>query len=241
MRRIHSDLFWLQSFGGFINSYVWNGDTLLDTGAPVVAKVFLREAKQAGIPSTSLTNVLLSHCHVDHAGGLYHLHHPLHVYGAQEDMSVLQGACKAPTYHPRFGFLVEAAEKLLPVVRLAGNHTAHSVGEGQSAQGWQAIGVPGHTPGSVCWYQPETRTIFVGDVLINHLGMTLGPSPLFSQDYPQAVQTLQRIKELDIETVLFGHGVPMVKDAEKRIHAVIDRTTERLARRLSEKIPGTAL
>lgn len=239
MRRIGKDLFWLQSFGGFINSYVWNGDTLLDTGAPGIAQAFLFEAEHGGIPRTALTNVLLSHCHIDHAGGLAHMHHPVNVYGAPEDMHVLQGQCKAPTYHPRFGFLIEAAERLLPVLRLKEHQISNPVTEGGMAQGWKAICVPGHTPGSICWYQPESRTIFVGDVLINHFGITVGPSPLFSNDYPLAVQTLQRIKELEIETILFGHGLPMVKDAEKRIHKVIDRTTERLAQRES-RVRATA-
>lgn len=230
MKRINADLGWLVSAGGLVNAYVWNGDTLLDLGAPGLGKLFLYEAAQAGYATKNFANVLVSHCHVDHCGGLLHLHHDVSVYGSAHDLDVLAGAHPAPKYHPRFGFLVEAAESLIPRVQLRERQVAFPVAPGASAQGWIAVPMPGHTPGSLCWYQKETRTIFVGDNLINHFGIFTGPSPLFSDDYPLAIASLQKLRELEIETIIFGHGAPISVNAEKKLHGLLDRLQQRALR-----------
>ncbi len=227
MQALRKDLYWLRGLGGFINAYLWQGDTLLDAGAPTLAHAFWYELRRGGFDPRSLRHAMVSHCHVDHAGGLQHLHQPLAVHGAADDLAVLRGDRTAPRYHPTFGFLVEAAEALIPRARLHGEHVTHPVAEGDEVNGWRIIAAPGHTPGSVLWYQPETRTVFVGDLLIHHFGFLQGPSPLFTEDYEQAVASLSRVKELEIELVLFGHGRPLAVDAERRLHRLIDRLQTR--------------
>lgn len=231
MRRLHRDLYWLTGLGGIINAYVWNGDTLLDAGAPGVAQAFFFELKRAGFSKEAIRNVVLSHCHVDHAGGLMHVGHDVEVFGAGHDLDVLLGKLNPPTYHPKYGYLVEAVEKLVPGFRFRANHTPVAVGDGQAAGDWRAIHVPGHTPGSVCWYQPETRTLFTGDVLVNHFNLFTGPAPLFTYDYASAIRTLERLKEVEIETLIFGHGIPITKNTERRLRKLIDRLVDRLERR----------
>ena len=90
--------------------------------------------------------------------------------------------------------------------------------------------MPGHTSGSVCWYQPETRTLFTGDVLVNHFNFMTGPAPLFSEDYPLAIRSLKKLKELPLETVIFGHGLPVTHNAERRVHTLIDKLCARIER-----------
>ena len=228
MRRIHKDLYWLRGLGGFINAYLWQGNTLLDAGAPALSHAFRYEMIQAGFAPRSVRHALVSHCHADHAGGLLHFRQELHVHAGREDLSVLQGESSPPGYHPRFGGVVSALERFLPVYRLADNHEGHATGEGDAVEGWQAIEVPGHTPGSLVWYQPESRTVFVGDLLVHHFGWLQGPSPLFTPHYAEAIQSLSRLKELEIETVLFGHGRPLTVQAELRLHKLIDRLQARV-------------
>ncbi len=227
MERIDRELFRLTALGGFINAYLWNGDTLMDTGAPWVSRLFLRELRLAGHQPSTIGNVLLSHCHVDHAGGLLELPQPLTVYGGAHDIEVLEGRHAPPSYHPRFGPLVEAAERLLPRARLAADHRTGKLGNGDTALGWTAVSVPGHTPGSMVWYQRDTRTVFVGDLLIHHFGWLQGPAPLFSEDYETAVQSLAKLQELEIETVLFGHGRVLRRHAERKLAALTRRLQAR--------------
>jgi glyoxylase-like metal-dependent hydrolase (beta-lactamase superfamily II) len=229
MRRLHKDLYWLRGLGGFINAYVWNGDTLLDAGAPVLARFFRHEMRQNGLAPESVSNVLLSHCHSDHAGGLLHFPQPLQVHAAAADLDVLLEKRPAHGYHPRYGFLVAACERLLPPTRLAEQHQGKAAADGDSVHGWRALHAPGHTPGSTLWYQPETRTVFVGDLLINHFDYLTGPASLFTLDYTLALESVQRLCELELETVIFGHGRPITENAEKRVRALCARLRERRA------------
>lgn len=229
MKRIHKDLYWLRGLGGFINAYLWQGTTLMDAGAPALSHAFRYEMKQAGFAPRSVRKALVSHCHADHAGGLMHFPQDLTVHAGPEDLAVLQGEAPAHGYHPQYGGVITALERLLPTYQLAENHTGHATSEGDDVEGWRAIEVPGHTPGSLVWYQPETRTVFVGDLLVHHFGFLQGPRPLFTPHYDEAIQSLGRLRELEIETILFGHGRPLTVRAEQRLHRLIDRLQARLA------------
>lgn len=80
---------------------------------------------------------------------------------------------------------------------------------------------PGHSPGHVCIYLPEEKVLFAGDLIFNQgVGRT---------DFPGGngsllKQSIQRMAELDIETILSGHG-PMVegRDAVKKNFDFIEK------------------
>ncbi len=74
----------------------------------------------------------------------------------------------------------------------------------------QVFHTPGHSPGHVCLYLPEEKVLFSGDLIFNQgVGRT---------DFPGGngsllKKSIQRMAELDIETILSGHG-PMVQGRE---------------------------
>ncbi len=84
---------------------------------------------------------------------------------------------------------------------------------------WRVVHVPGHTPGSVCYYHPGRRIAFVGDA-INHRRGRLGAPPVtFSLDMTQAHASVEKIAALDLEVCCFGHGPPLTQDATPRVRA----------------------
>ncbi len=85
---------------------------------------------------------------------------------------------------------------------------------------WRVIHVPGHTPGSVCYYHPGRRIALVGDA-INHRRGRLGAPPLtFSPDMAQAHASVEKIAALDLAVCCFGHGPPLTEDATPRMRAL---------------------
>lgn len=75
----------------------------------------------------------------------------------------------------------------------------------------RVIATPGHSPGSISIYSPVARAVFVGDALTtrNVLTGAAGPAPApFTDDPEQALESLDRIAELDADWVLPGHGTP---------------------------------
>jgi cyclase len=60
---------------------------------------------------------------------------------------------------------------------------------------------PGHTPGQVAVYVPEERAVFTGDTIFSEC-----TTWLMTSDVDQWIAALDRIRALDIEHVIPGHG-----------------------------------
>jgi glyoxylase-like metal-dependent hydrolase (beta-lactamase superfamily II) len=80
---------------------------------------------------------------------------------------------------------------------------------------WQALHTPGHALGHLCFYQRESRLLLSGDHLLRDItsnpvletprrGMSERPRNL-----PDYVQSLRRVRDLDVEKALPGHGEPV--------------------------------
>jgi glyoxylase-like metal-dependent hydrolase (beta-lactamase superfamily II) len=92
--------------------------------------------------------------------------------------------------------------------------------------GLQVIHTPGHTPGSICLYQPGRRILFCGDFLFNVHPLTGRGGlrfsiPQFSVDAEQARESVQRLLELPIEMLCFGHREPILEGAGERIRELL--------------------
>jgi glyoxylase-like metal-dependent hydrolase (beta-lactamase superfamily II) len=110
------------------------------------------------------------------------------------------------------------------------------------------VHTPGHTPGSVSYYWEAEKLLLTGDS-VQARGFKPGGYPLYfdSQAYGQS---MQRLKDLPIETIGMGHGfisgvhlnAPVKYGDEARhmveesalVHATIDRTTRKLAAELPD-------
>ncbi len=96
----------------------------------------------------------------------------------------------------------------------------------------ELLHMPGHTPGLLCLWIPEHR-IFVAD---DHLLEKVSPNPIielgpdgedgFFQPLVAYLASVRRLRELDVELVLPGHGPPF-----RNHRAVIDALTGFYARR----------
>lgn len=126
---------------------------LVDPGGDVER---LHEAvRQAGV---TVDKLLLTHAHLDHVGGARQLAEDLGVpiFGPQESDAFWLDAL--PEQARMFGFP--------PCAAFRPDHWLH---DGDTVElgdlRLQVIHCPGHTPGHVVFYEPESRHAFVGDVL----------------------------------------------------------------------------
>ncbi|MDO8567343.1 MAG: MBL fold metallo-hydrolase [Dehalococcoidales bacterium] len=106
---------------------------------------------------------------------------------------------------------------------------------------FELIHMPGHTPSHIGVYIPQEKVFFAGD------NFTYQTQPSFGHSVPQAwVKSLKQVEEMDIDTIVPGHGeicgkaevkefrkfvetcIKMVKDAMKR-----GLTKEQAAKELS--------
>ena len=68
---------------------------------------------------------------------------------------------------------------------------------------FQVIHTPGHSPGSVCFYRPDEKVLFSGDVVFKG---GIGRTDLPMGDGAALKESIRRLSVLDIEYVLSGHG-----------------------------------
>lgn len=101
-------------------------------------------------------------------------------------------------------FGVRAEAKPFPMEEL--------VNEGMSEL--EILHTPGHTPGSICLYWPEEKTLLSGDTLFC---MGYGRTDLPGGNMGQLIQSLERLFALPGDVLVFaGHGEDTTIGAEKR-------------------------
>jgi len=98
----------------------------------------------------------------------------------------------------------------------------HRLKDGESLPGhpdWKVIYTPGHTDDSICLYNASHRMLISGDTLINR-DNKLVLNPLLRLDDRAIKESLEKLKQLDIDTVYPGWGESLHrKNIVKRVKA----------------------
>lgn len=192
-------------------------DLLVDTGLGV-ASLADAAADLFGKPLT----VVLTHCHMDHAGGAHEFdcccthaaeaealadasHHlPLDVsaYSA-DDLAWFAGigydiSGGILTAIPHAGF--DPATHVMQVAE-----APHLIGEGDvidlGNRAFEVLHLPGHSPGSIALWEASSGTLFSGDTIYD--GALLDQIP--GSDIPAYRQSMERLRTLPVSVVHAGH------------------------------------
>ena len=89
--------------------------------------------------------------------------------------------------------------------------------DGDQIDDYQVILTPGHTPGSICLYNPQNKVIFVGDNLRYSKGKINGPSPRLLPEPEKFKESIKKLADLDIEVILSGHSPPVTSTAALKL------------------------
>ncbi len=68
----------------------------------------------------------------------------------------------------------------------------------------QLLSIPGHTPGDIAVYHPRSKVLFTGDAILEVMDPYVRPDSINLKTW---IRNLERLRELDIEWILPGHGV----------------------------------
>ena len=166
---------------------------IVDTGTPGSAPDIERALATLDAGWGDVNNVILTHLHGDHSGGL---------------PEILE---LAPTATAFAGRLDAENISTAPVEPLD---------DGDEIFGLQVIATPGHTSGHISVLDPGAGLLVAGDAINEQGGMVLGPNPNFSSNMTNANASVQRLAERDFETVVFGHGEPIETGASDAVIAL---------------------
>jgi glyoxylase-like metal-dependent hydrolase (beta-lactamase superfamily II) len=182
-------LTWTRASFVFVSAYVLTRGgraAIVDTGVDAGQAAIEEALAEAGLGWAEVDHIVLTHHHPDHVGGL----------GAAAEL-----AAAATLYAGEADIgSIDAPRELM------------AVGDGSEVMGLTVIDTPGHTAGSISVLDPDTGVLVVGDALSGgDDGATVsGSNPEFTADGTQARESVLKLAGYSFETILFGHGEPVL-------------------------------
>src|SRR5215216_511546 len=211
-----------------------NGNTLVDAGLPGQAEAIGAALLEAGVGVQDLRRIIFTHQDLDHVGSgaalvrqsggrvLAHSADAPHIDGS---LRLLKPSPEMLEQRPQ---MREVLERLEPI----GVDEYLEDGERLDiAGGIRVIFTPGHTPGHLSLYLERSKVLIAGDALRAERGSLNGPNPSATLDTGEAAQSVGRLAELDVQTVVCYHGGVVGEDANGQLRRVVreasrERTSE---------------
>jgi hydroxyacylglutathione hydrolase len=170
---------------------------IIDLGSRTVAKQ---------LPIDEACCVILTHSHYDHTAGLDQLDFPnstkvmMHEADAKVRGTLASAAHVFGSRAPRFqvdtllkdGDQIDLGTSILHVI-----HT------------------PGHTPGSICLYDAQSKSLFSGDTIFPFGG--IGRTDLLGGSSRDLVQSISLLAKLQVSILYPGHGVVTADNVNEQI------------------------
>ena len=159
-----------------------NGVVVVDTGIPGTAGAIEAALDRVGARWSDVTDIVLTHAHFDHAGGLS------------------EAVIRAPQATLRAGALD------LPDIRLDGDRAIRPLVEGDRVRDLLVLDTPGHTPGHISLFHDAASLVLIGDLVGSVDGKLLFGPPAFTADAGRSRASLERVVGLGVERLVFSHG-----------------------------------
>lgn len=231
------------------NDYVIKGgdrDILIDTAfdLPECREALFAALKELNV-APERTDLLLTHCHGDHAGlspalgmrgAAVHLARDEQCWIADEDR--LAHTKMNGERLVREGFDPKLVEEciILPTVmgvsREAARESCRTISEGDvfhcGDYALRAVETPGHSPQHMCFYMEDSKTMFLGDSVLFDITPNVTLWNFVEDSLGDYLNSLDKLDGMDVELALPGH-----RDSGD-MHRRIAELKEHHQRRLSE-------
>jgi glyoxylase-like metal-dependent hydrolase (beta-lactamase superfamily II) len=206
---------------------IWDANEviLVDAGFPGQLSKFREALAKAGVPFEGIGKIIITHHDIDHVSSLpailQELPRKAEVLAHEAEKPYIQGELPSVKLTPERTALLDEQLASLPEeqrqamkkvflnfrhVKSLVNRTLTDGEELPYCGGIIVIHTPGHTPGHICLYHKQSRTLIAGDSLFVTEGQ-LVPAPQFiNYDSAAAIRSLKKLTPYDIETVICYHG-----------------------------------
>ncbi|MHB1253537.1 MAG: MBL fold metallo-hydrolase [Candidatus Humimicrobiaceae bacterium] len=197
---------------------------MIDTGSGVDIDIILNNIKQDGLDPAKISKILLTHSHVDHAGGAYNYkkRYNCPIYMSEQEAGFLEHggekelaldiAKKSGLYSKDYQLVNCGVDKKLKngdIIKVGGFEI-------------NAINVPGHSKGSICYFVnlPEGNALFSGDVIFaDGLIEVLNCDGSELSDYRKYIS---RLSNLNIDMLFPGHSLFVLSEGQKHIDKAVN-------------------
>lgn len=184
-------------------------EAIVDLGSRQVA---------AQLPMSEACCIILTHVHYDHTAALDLLDLPkgtvimMHEADAQARESNISASQVFGARTPRFNVDILLKDNMKIDLGDISLHVIHT---------------PGHTPGSICLYEPRSKSLFSGDTVFPYGG--IGRTDLPGGSSHGILHSISKLARLDVTTLYPGHGPTTADDVNGQIKQSLNlaRSAER--------------
>ncbi|WP_182420584.1 MBL fold metallo-hydrolase [Priestia megaterium] len=198
---------------------VWNNEEviLIDTGMPDQIDQLKEALNKLNMSIEQLKVILLTHQDLDHIGCAADIRNNsdknIIVYAHEFDKPYIEGKLpliktnasqmskeELSAIPDEIKYLYKTPPKVDVDIVLKGSQLLPYCG------GIEVIFTPGHTPGHVSFYLRKSKTLVAGDALVLANGQLMEPVKQTTLNMDQAVQSLEKFLNYEIEHVICYHG-----------------------------------
>ena len=187
---------------------------LIDAGCPNSASTILKGIQRLGVDPKEVSYIIITHIHLDHAGGAGTLVkempyakvlvHPRGAKHLTDPTKLISSAMQvlSPEEMERYGLMDPVNPENVEVV------DDNAVIELSSQQRLKVVYTPGHAHHHLSLYEERNKGLFAGDAIGEYVAeaqFLFVDTPAPSFDLTLALESIEKVKQLPLEILYFGH------------------------------------
>jgi len=192
------------------NIYIILGEnpTIIDCGTGLYDNEVVGSLKKI-IDPTLIKQIILTHEHFDHCGGVKGLYN---ITSRKTKIIAHSNASnKIEKGESQFAKMLGGAMPKMPVDVKLKERDSIKIGD----ETFEVLYTPGHTPGCMCLYSKASKSLISGDTVFSH--GSFGRYDFPGGNLEQLKQSIQRLSELDIEKLYPGHESYIEEDGNEHM------------------------
>ncbi|MCW1291812.1 MAG: MBL fold metallo-hydrolase [Candidatus Rehaiarchaeum fermentans] len=204
---------------GYVKSFIFRTDKgliLFDTGPSNSLNKIKIALSSIQLEISQIKYIFITHTHLDHIGSLYDLKQVTGaLVGINEKGLPYLTKIRFPKGHDPKSMAMAGLFRILSLrTKLKPVKVDMLIQEGYVPEEFgvkmQIISTPGHTDDSLSFYFPEEKVIIVGDLLAGAEGKLVLPP--FYENKAELLNSIEKIKQLDVNTICVSHGINNTKE-----------------------------
>ena len=199
------------------------GWVLIDTGMDSGGSDVQAGLRAAGAEWTDIRAIIVTHWHNDHAAGAAEAHDRsgAPVFCGEAEVPYVTRSTRRPGWLGRLGDRWPEQGPLVLLKGILTNAPHRAVGnptaayDGDVIEGFEVVETPGHTPGHLAVWEPQSRTLFSGDALAVVDGDIRRMARPVTPEVQDAERSMARVLDLRPVRICPGHRNPIEVTAEQ--------------------------
>ncbi len=194
------------------NQYIVNNDetneiSVFDAGNALSLESLLKGMENLKLNYKNISKIFVTHEHVDHVLGIYKLmnilkDHPPEIYAYGKAAKVLEKGDRSKILPIALGLTERRFGINITPLQVTDLSDFKEIEISPDFK-FQIHSTPGHSPGSVSYYETQKKVLISGDIVF--IGGNIGRFDFPGGSLQTLIKSIKLVKDLDVKYVLPGH------------------------------------